>query len=185
MQYLKVASDVPGGPGGDGARSAISRRGFLNMLFGMDPAGARRFRMPWLAMAAVVVVITVLALLVWPTKVDGSLVALVRATYADLGIGPWSEAIHLARFLANVALFVPLALVVGLASRRWWLGLVVGVATSALSELVQRFLPGRVPSVEDLIANTFGAAIGAVVVLAVLSNQRRRADDGRTTGEVP
>ena len=150
------------------------------MLFRMDPAERRRFRMPWLGAAAVVVVITVVTLLVWPTKVDGSLVTMVEAIHADLGIDSWSEAIQLARFLANVALFVPLALIVGLATRRWWIGLLVGVATSAVSEFVQRSLPGRVPSVEDLVANTFGAAIGAIVVLAVQSTQRRREVDGRS-----
>jgi VanZ like family len=153
------------------------------MLFRMDPAERRAFKMPWLGAAAVVVVATVVTLLTWPTRVDGALVTMVEAIQADLGIGSRSEAIHLARFLANVVLFVPLALIVGLATRRWWIGLLAGVAASALSEFVQRSLPGRVPSIEDLVANAFGAAIGAVVVLAVQSNRRRGEIDGRSAGD--
>jgi VanZ family protein len=144
------------------------------MLIAMEPPEPRRFRVPWLALAAAVAVITVTTLLVWPTKVDGSLDAVVRALHAEFGVGPWSEWIQLARFLANVALFVPLALIVGLATRRWWIGLLVGIATSAASEFVQRSLPGRVASVEDVVANAFGSAIGALLVLVVLRSPRGR-----------
>jgi glycopeptide antibiotics resistance protein len=144
----------------------------LDTQLGIDPPEPRRFRFPWLATAAVLTVLTVATLLVWPTKVDGSLVTFVEAFYAEFGVGPWSETIQLSRFIANVALFVPLAVIVGIATRQWWLGFVVGVATSAGSEFIQRTLPDRVPSVEDLVANTFGAAIGAVIVLALRKHQR-------------
>jgi glycopeptide antibiotics resistance protein len=140
----------------------------------MDPTEPRRFRLPWLAVSAVLALFVVVALLVWPTRVDGSLVTVVQALSARFDTGPWSETIQLARFVANVALFVPLTFLVGLASRRWWLGFAVGVAASAGSELVQRALPGRDASVDDLIANALGAAIGAVVALVALSTQRAR-----------
>jgi glycopeptide antibiotics resistance protein len=143
----------------------------------MTPTEPRRSRLPWLAVLAVIAVIVVVALLVWPTTVDGSLVALVEAIYSRFGTGAWSETIQLARFLANVVLFVPLALIVGLATRRWWLGFVIGVVTSAGSELVQRALPGRDASLEDLIANSLGAAIGALIALAVRSRRRARKLD--------
>jgi VanZ family protein len=140
----------------------------------MHPIPPRGFRLPWLAISAAVAVIVVITLLVWPTKVDGSLVTLVQAISARLDTGPWSATIQLARFVANVALFVPLAFLVGLATRRWWLGFLVGVAASAGSELVQRALPGRDASLEDLVANSFGAAIGALLALAVVAARRAR-----------
>ncbi|MDQ4138693.1 MAG: VanZ family protein [Actinomycetota bacterium] len=145
----------------------------------MHPTAPSRLRVPWLAIAAVIAVVVVVTLLIWPTKVDGSLVTLVQAIYTRFDTGAWSETIQLARFIANIALFVPLAFLVALASRRWWLGLVVGVATSAGSELVQRILPGRVPSIEDLIANSLGAAIGTLFALAVLSSRRTRKTTNR------
>jgi glycopeptide antibiotics resistance protein len=147
------------------------------MLSRMSQIQPSRPGLPWLAIWAVVAVIVVVALLVWPTAVDGSLVALVEAISSRFGTGPWSETMHVAQFLANVALFVPLALIVGMATRRWWLGLVVGIATSGGSELVQRALPGRDASVEDVIANSLGAAIGAVLALAMVRRQRVRKLD--------
>jgi glycopeptide antibiotics resistance protein len=147
------------------------------------PRPRRRLRFPWLPLLAAAVVLVVLVLLMWPTKVDGSLVTLVEAFYARFGTGEWSETIQFARFLANVALFVPLALIVGLASRLWWLGFVLGVAASAASELVQRTLPDRVASLEDLAANTFGAAIGATLALAALRPQQKRGGSRRAVTE--
>ena len=151
----------------------------------MSQTEPRRFRLPWLTVWAVIAVMGVVGLLVWPTTVDGSLVALVEAIHSRFGGGRWDEAIQLARFLANVALFVPLALIVGLASRRWRLGLAIGIATSIGSELVQRALPGRDASLEDVIANSLGAAIGALIALAVLNRRRSDPDSHDSDSRTP
>jgi glycopeptide antibiotics resistance protein len=83
--------------------------------------------------------------------------------------------------LANVAMFVPLALLLTfvLGARRWWLALLLCVALSAGVELAQHvLLPGRVATVRDVIANGVGAAIGVViasVIEGVVRLARRRA----------
>ncbi|SDS35040.1 VanZ family protein [Agrococcus carbonis] len=83
--------------------------------------------------------------------------------------------------LANVAMFVPLALLVTfvLGARRWWLALLLCVALSAGVELAQHvLLPGRVATVRDVIANGLGAAIGvllATVIEGIVRLARRRA----------
>ena len=131
-----------------------------------------RFSLRWLTVWAVILMVVVVALLVWPSKVDGPLVTLVRAAHASFGFGSLDEAVRLAGVLANVLLFVPVGFIVGLATRRWWLGLAIGVAISAGSELVQLALPSRVASVEDVIANSLGAALGAGIALAALAHRR-------------
>jgi VanZ family protein len=91
------------------------------------------------------------------------------------GRPPW-EANQGVEPLANVALFVPLALLLcralpAVRRRAVWL---VCVAGSAGVELVQLlFLPGRTASVVDVVTNSTGAAIG-VVLDRWLSERRRR-----------
>lgn len=79
--------------------------------------------------------------------------------------------------LGNVAVFVPfgaaLAAATLLSSRqgqrdgfwRWWLKVtLVGLALSALIELGQLVIPGRVTDIDDVILNTLGAATGALIM---------------------
>jgi glycopeptide antibiotics resistance protein len=72
-------------------------------------------------------------------------------------------------FLANIALFVPIGVFVLLlfGRRWWWLGIAIGVLLTCGIEFTQQFLPERVPDVRDLIANSTGAAIGALGALVV------------------
>jgi glycopeptide antibiotics resistance protein len=76
----------------------------------------------------------------------------------------------------NVAVFVPfgaaLAAATLLSSRpeqrggfwRWWLKVTLaGLALSALIELGQLVIPGRVTDIDDVILNTVGAATGALI----------------------
>jgi VanZ family protein len=124
----------------------------------------------WLTFAYVVV----LALIAfWPTPVDrdahGSLLAVIGWLH-DHGAPPWVN-YNFAEFSANVALFFPVGLFVGVlaGARRWWLGIVVGFVTSCCIEIGQLlFLPERYATVNDVIANTLGAVIGTVFALLVL-----------------
>lgn len=124
----------------------------------------------WLTFAYVVV----LALIAfWPTPVDrnahGSLLAFISWLH-NHGAPLWVD-YDFAQFSANVALFVPVGLFVGMlaGARRWWLGIVVGFFTSCAIEIGQfMFLPERYATVDDVIANTIGAVVGTVVALLVL-----------------
>ena len=84
---------------------------------------------------------------------------------------------------ANVVMFLPfgvlgLPLLRGLVARRGtrapgvWraVGLVTlaGAVLSAAIELTQNLLPGRVPTVQDVVLNTAGALLGALAVAAVV-----------------
>lgn len=66
----------------------------------------------------------------------------------------------LADALANIALFVPLGAALRFGAFVPWRAL-LGVAALSLSvELVQFFVPGRDPSLGDVISNTIGAGLG-------------------------
>lgn len=68
---------------------------------------------------------------------------------------------------ANVALFVPFGVLAGLlvSRRRWWVVLAAGCATSAAIETSQLlFLPTRVATVQDVVLNALGTALGLLVL---------------------
>ncbi|OUE27304.1 VanZ family protein [Clavibacter michiganensis] len=79
--------------------------------------------------------------------------------------------------VANVALFVPLGMlgVLAFGSRRWWVVAFAGTAMSASVELAQgAFLPARVASVTDVLANGAGAVLGAAAAAIIAARARRR-----------
>lgn len=73
-------------------------------------------------------------------------------------------------FVLNVLLFVPagVALVV-LTGRSWWVVTLLALAASTGVEVAQALWLARVGSVADVVANTLGALLGAV-----LTPRRRR-----------
>lgn len=79
---------------------------------------------------------------------------------------------------ANVLAYVPLGLGLALLVRRRLLSLLTGTLggtlLSALVEFVQQFLPERVASNMDILANGTGAFIGAVFALLVASRRWQR-----------
>lgn len=78
---------------------------------------------------------------------------------------------------ANVVMFVPFGVLVGLLlARPWWVVVLLGAATSALIETVQRWLPTRYPTVQDVVMNTLGAAVGVLVLVLVLVLVARRRE---------
>ena len=80
-------------------------------------------------------------------------------------------------FVANILLFVPFGVILTLRLPRcWWLlAAVIAATVSSAVELAQGlFLPQRVPTWSDIVANTSGAFLGALLVLFVWRLLRHR-----------
>ena len=69
-----------------------------------------------------------------------------------------------ADLLLNIALFMPLGAALALGGRSRGRVTVLALLLSTAIELSQFYIPGRDPSVSDVIANTCGALLGALVV---------------------
>jgi VanZ like family len=84
----------------------------------------------------------------------------------------WSQT----EVLANIALFVPFGFLLAMVLARVGYSAVLCVAVSAFIELAQaRFLPSRVPTIDDVWHNGAGGAIGAVVAWPITLWLRARA----------
>ena len=124
----------------------------------------------WLA-AGYLVALGLIAL--WPTPVDRDAAGLIASLLAGLhalGAPGWVN-YALIEFTANIALFLPVGLlgVALLGAGRWWLPVLAGVALSCLIELSQRvFLPGRFATPLDVLANSTGAVLGALLAVLFL-----------------
>ncbi|BAJ73001.1 glycopeptide antibiotics resistance protein [Microbacterium testaceum StLB037] len=84
--------------------------------------------------------------------------------------------------LANVAMMLPLALFLGVATRRPVLVIGAVSALSAAVETVQALVPalGRRCDTDDWLMNTVGAAVGGLAALAILWVERRRSCRGES-----
>ena len=113
----------------------------------------------------------------WPTPVDrgphGSISSVVLWLHAH-GVPAWLDYESI-EFSANIALFVPVGLLVVLLvdTRRWWIGAligaVIGTVVSCAIEVGQLvFLPERFATVNDVIANSLGALLGTLMAVIVL-----------------
>jgi glycopeptide antibiotics resistance protein len=117
----------------------------------------------------------------WGTPVDAQahplLVRLIAAAQRR-GAPSWFG-YEMIESLANVAFFAPLGLLVVLlaGARWWWAGAGAGLLVSAAIETGQAlFLPARVATIDDVVANTMGAVVGALlgaVLLGVAARHRR------------
>lgn len=124
----------------------------------------------WMALAYLAA-LTLIAF--WPTPVDrglnGSISAVVLWLHAN-GVPAWLDYESI-EFSANIALFVPVGLLVVLLTgiRRWWIGTLIGTLISCAIELGQLvFLPERFATVNDVIANSLGALLGTLIAVFVL-----------------
>lgn len=101
--------------------------------------------------------------------------------FADHQVTSWLT-YTLVEKLANVAMFVPFGLLVALhmGRRRWWVGWAVGAAFTCLIEGTQATLlsPTRYATISDLITNTLGAGIGAVLALVLMILLPSRDEQG-------
>jgi len=114
----------------------------------------------------------------WPHPVDGKVDVVgqpfVRWATEALGLTP-DQGYDVVQFVANVLLFVPFGVLVLLIWRRATVlrATAAGAAAAVLIELLQLLArPERLASVQDVVANTLGAAAGAVVVWAVRARRR-------------
>ncbi|MET4157294.1 VanZ family protein [Agromyces sp. PvR057] len=122
--------------------------------------------------------------LFWPVHIDGA-GGFVRFgplldAIALLGIPQWAS-YPFVEFAFNMALFVPLGLLLAIGSTRSGVRRIVtatgiGLVVSCLAELVQHlFLPDRTTDVRDVLANALGAGVGAGFVVAIDYARRRAA----------
>ncbi|WP_165314437.1 VanZ family protein [Agromyces protaetiae] len=91
-------------------------------------------------------------------------------------------------FLANIALFVPFGALIVLAWPKLgvWPPIVAALVVSTVIELVQLGLPSRVATISDVVANTTGAAIGVLLVMALRQRRLRTPDaDADAPGTAP
>jgi VanZ family protein len=112
-------------------------------------------------------------------------VALLPVSYADIVHGiaralsavPGMDSIGSGwiEFAANIVLFVPLGFLLTLLFRNPWVGAIIGLVISAGFEIAQILVPDRQPTVRDVISNTLGAALGALIAWLVVRHRRLRA----------
>lgn len=113
----------------------------------------------------------------WPQPVDRPISGLLERALRALhrrGVPDWVD-YGFVESAANVLLFVPLgALVAWIIGRGyWWVGAAAGLLTSCAIELAQfLFLPERYPTVADVLANSLGALLGALLALPIMRRRR-------------
>lgn len=77
-------------------------------------------------------------------------------------------------FGANILLFTPFGYIAAAWTGKWWHALSTGFAASCIIELGQALiLPNRVASLLDILANTMGAVLGALILTLVNATHRR------------
>jgi len=114
----------------------------------------------------------VLTITMWPTQPDQGYASLVERFIGFLhrsGVPAWFGFGEV-EFAANIAMFVPLGflLALTLSERVTWLSILLLPAFSGVIELTQgQFLTERFATVSDVMANTFGGYIGAVLAIAL------------------
>lgn len=102
-------------------------------------------------------------------KVTG-LVGVMATWVADAGIASYERSAVVLEVLANVALFVPVGLLLSFAlpRLRLWQVVLTGGLMSVVIEGVQGLMPSRVPALSDVIANTSGTLIGGALALVMV-----------------
>jgi glycopeptide antibiotics resistance protein len=128
-------------------------------------------------LAAMMVPLALIAF--WPSPVDepvqGELASILSFLHTR-GIPHWVN-YQFVEASANVALFIPLGAVAVLAftEKRWWQIGSFGLMVSGIIELGQLvFLHNRFASPLDLVTNTGGAAIGALLAFHALKRLQAR-----------
>ena len=130
----------------------------------------------WIVCALVVYVCLALVMLTLPVSYAGVVASITDWLREDLGVaGVRRGAVE---FVSNIVLFIPLGLLLALALRGPVRAFLILVALSVVVETLQALIPGRFPSVRDILANSVGAGLGvcaAAAIMAVRRRARRRA----------
>ncbi|MGC0268581.1 VanZ family protein [Glutamicibacter soli] len=150
-------------------------RNFLGVV-GVKNRSAR-----WALVAAVAYAIALVLVAFWPTPVDTEagpwLFAFIEQLHR-IGVPQWFGYGEI-EFGANILYFMPLGLLASWWLRWPWLAVLCGLGVSVMIETGQLLLlPDRVPSARDLVANTLGTGLGALVFLLCRGWLRRRARQG-------
>jgi VanZ family protein len=144
------------------------------------PAGGRRGHLPGFLLIGYL--LTVALVVLWPTPVDRDASGTILQVLAKLhafGAPDWID-YNFVETSANIVMFVPLGLLGGTLLRAGyrWIAVPAAFAVSFLIELVQdTFLPGRFGTMQDVLANTHGSALGLVVLYAFLEYRRVAKED--------
>lgn len=140
------------------------------VLGGQHGGDARRVRRIGLRLLALYA--AALALIAfWPTPVDRGATGLLREIARVVPLLSYD----VVEFTANIALFVPLGVLLALAlPRRRVLVLPIALVVTSAIEVGQAvFLAERTASVRDVVANTAGAGLG--LLLAVIAERRHQS----------
>jgi glycopeptide antibiotics resistance protein len=128
-------------------------------------------------LAAMMVPLALIAF--WPSPIDqpfqGELAGILGFLHSR-GIPAWFN-YKFVEASANVVLFIPLGAVAMLAfgEKRWWQIGALGLFISGCIELGQLlFLHNRFASLQDIVTNTSGAVIGALLATAALKKLQAR-----------
>ncbi|WP_353114323.1 VanZ family protein [Microbacterium sp.] len=107
----------------------------------------------------------------WPEHVDKGISPLLARVTKAIPFITYDRM----EFGANIALFLPFGVLLALLlSRRRYLVLPISFLASLAIESVQALLlPGRTPSVMDIVANTAGACVGLLAVELIQLRRRR------------
>lgn len=123
--------------------------------------------------AAVAYSILLIGIMLWPEPVDAGVHdETARWIWRLNSMGIDSVGYADIESISNVLLFIPFGLVVAMLVRRRmeWTAVVAGISASFLAESAQwLLLPERFATIEDVLANGTGAALGAFVVAAARS----------------
>lgn len=118
----------------------------------------------------------------WPSPIDRPAAAFLQDAarrLQELGLPLWFDYARL-EWSANVALFIPFGLLVGLMlPRRYvWAACLCGIAASFGIETAQSvLLPLRYATVNDVLANSLGTGIGVCLAYLLHSLPRLRRPD--------
>jgi len=143
----------------------------------------RRLTRAWALGLGIPFVVGLVALTLTPSRVEQRMPNLLDLVLSVAHRVGWSS-LDFTRLevLANVLVFIPVGILAFLLlpRRAWGLAFVVGPALSLAIEVFQRIaLPHRAATVSDVIANSTGATVGAVlavlctILVAALSSQPR------------
>ena len=117
----------------------------------------------------------------WPTPVDAAAGPWLMGVLGDLysqGLPGWIT-YGLLEFVANVAFFIPLTILLTLlfGRSRWWFAGLVAVAASMAIEVGQMlFIAARFATLQDVAANALGMLIGAGIAIAATQCRTKAAE---------